>query len=65
MIGKGLKVHAKCPICGKYTTVSVERATLMQAWQVYYCIECNIKFKLPRGWKKQLLQRRRDKHAMQ
>jgi hypothetical protein len=60
MIGKGLKVHAKCPICGRFSSVNVEHATLMHSWQVYYCIKCNTKFKLPRGWKKQLQKRLRE-----
>ena len=54
MIGKGKKVRAKCPICGAHYSVSIEPSTLMQNWQVYYCNKCNIKFRLPRGWKKQL-----------
>jgi hypothetical protein len=63
MIGKGKKVRAKCPLCAKATSVSVEPATLMQQWQVYYCVSCNIKFRLPRGWKKALIERRLGKYA--
>jgi transposase-like protein len=57
-IGKGNKVHAKCPICSRKYTVTVERATLNQAWQVYYCTACKVKFRMPKGWRKKWLNER-------
>jgi hypothetical protein len=58
MIGKGMKVRAKCPICARTSTVSVEKATLTNTWQVFYCSGCNEKFRLQKGWRKRLLERR-------
>ena len=60
-IGKGLKVRVKCPVCARVTTVSIERATLTQNWQVYYCSSCGVKFRLPKGWRKRWLEGRSTK----
>lgn len=49
-IGKGLKVRAKCPRCGKVTT-RLERTSTRLAWLVYTCYTCNLKFRLPKGWR--------------
>jgi Ribosomal protein S27. len=63
MIGKGKKIRAKCPACGAHYTVSVEPSTLIQNWQVYVCSKCGIKFRLPKGWKKQVIQNRGEVRA--
>jgi hypothetical protein len=61
-IGKGIKIRAKCPICARVYTVSLEHSTAWQQWQVYYCSACQIKFRLPRGWKKHILKVLGGKH---
>lgn len=50
MIGKGKKIKAKCPRCGR-ATCNLERSTSRLSWLVYTCYKCNLKFRLPKGWK--------------
>lgn len=50
-IGKGNKIKAKCPKCGR-ATCDLERSSTRLNWLVYECYKCNLKFRLPRGWRK-------------
>lgn len=49
-IGTGKKIRAKCPRCGQATCL-IEPATTTHTWLVYRCYKCDLKFKLPKGWR--------------
>jgi DNA-directed RNA polymerase subunit M/transcription elongation factor TFIIS len=56
-LGRGNKTRVKCPLCSQAVSVYLERSTAMQAWQIYECTKCDLKFRLPRGWRKKWLER--------
>jgi predicted RNA-binding Zn-ribbon protein involved in translation (DUF1610 family) len=48
-IGKGKKVHIKCPRCIRIAVL--DRATVRHNMLVYECPYCKLKFRVPKNWR--------------
>lgn len=53
-IGKKEKIRAKCPACGRASTTRYEPSSSSMQWLIYECVDCNIKFRMQKGWRSRL-----------